>query len=69
VISLAYPVGAFREETKALAREAGYQLAYSYCSGASFLRSLDRFDIRRLPVEKEMSLPYLRAALSTPFLV
>ena len=67
VCALAYPVGSFAAKTKTLAQRLGYEIAYSYCSGASFLRTMDMFDVRRVAVEKHMSLPYFRTLLAAPF--
>ncbi|WP_300156355.1 polysaccharide deacetylase family protein [Solidesulfovibrio sp.] len=50
VRSLAYPVGrrdSFGEETKRMAREAGYSMAFSLYSGCNRPGSLDPMDIRR----------------------
>lgn len=68
VLALAYPVGAFDKNTKRMAEQAGYRLAYSYCSGASRLRSGDPFEIKRIAVEEYMSLPYFRTMVAIPFL-
>ena len=64
---LAYPVGQFSNGTKALARQAGYQVAYSYCTGASFLRSADLLNIRRVAVEVAISLPHFWSLVAAPF--
>ena len=68
VRTLAYPVGRFAEETKTLAREAGYELAYSYCSGASRLKDMDMMDVKRVPVERDMPPREFRAIAALPFL-
>lgn len=68
VSTLAYPVGRFDDGVKVLAREAGYEIAYSYCSGASTLRALDMFHVRRVAVERDMSLPYFKTLVAAPFL-
>jgi peptidoglycan/xylan/chitin deacetylase (PgdA/CDA1 family) len=50
VHSLAYPVGrqdSFNEETKRLAREAGYEMAFSFYQGCNRPGRLDPFDLRR----------------------
>ena len=65
--ALAYPVGSFSNGTKALAREAGYEIAYSYCSGSSFLGSVDLLQVKRIAVEKYMSDAYFRTMLAMPF--
>jgi len=68
VRALAYPVGHFTNGTKALAREAGYEVAYSYGGGVTFLGSADLFEVRRMPVERFMSRAYFRTMLALPFL-
>jgi len=68
VLAFAYPVGCFNNGTKVFARQAGYEIAYSYCSGATFLRSADWFEVRRVTVERYMSLPYFRTMVAVPFL-
>lgn len=65
---LAFPVGSFREGTKELAQRAGYDLAYSYSSGASFLGRFDPYEVRRLAVERHHSLSLFRARSAMPFL-
>ncbi len=67
VSALAYPVGCFSNGTNALARQEGYEIAYSYCSGASFLRSADLFEVRRVAVESYMSLAYFQTMVAAPF--
>jgi peptidoglycan/xylan/chitin deacetylase (PgdA/CDA1 family) len=69
VLALAYPTGRFSNGTKRLAQEAGYSLAYSYGTGASMLRSLDPYEIKRVNVERDMSLPCFRAITALPFLI
>jgi peptidoglycan/xylan/chitin deacetylase (PgdA/CDA1 family) len=68
ICSIAYPVGRFTEETKRLARQAGYDVAYSYRGGANFLRSSDFFEIRRVAVERGRSLEQFRMLAALPFL-
>ncbi len=53
VRTLAYPVGsrqAFSAETKRAAREAGYDLAFSFYGGFNPRGASDAFDVRRYPV-------------------
>jgi peptidoglycan/xylan/chitin deacetylase (PgdA/CDA1 family) len=50
IVSLAYPVGQyqhFNPETKRLAQECGYRMAFSFLTGTATRGRLDRFDIRR----------------------
>jgi peptidoglycan/xylan/chitin deacetylase (PgdA/CDA1 family) len=68
VRTLAYPVGRFDERAKAAAREAGYALAYSYCTGASRLEEFDPYEVRRVPVEHWMSPAEFRSTAAFPML-
>lgn len=68
VRTLAYPVGRFDERARTAAREAGYALAYSYCTGASRLDSFDPYDVRRVPVERWMSAAEFRSTAAFPML-
>jgi peptidoglycan/xylan/chitin deacetylase (PgdA/CDA1 family) len=50
ITSLAYPVGSkndFTDETKRIAKEAGYDLAFSFYGGVNPWNGGSRFDIRR----------------------
>jgi peptidoglycan/xylan/chitin deacetylase (PgdA/CDA1 family) len=50
IVSLAYPVGQyehFTRETKRLAEECGYRMAFSFLTGTAARDRLDRFDIQR----------------------
>mgnify|MGYP003819471551 CR=1 FL=1 len=72
VHSLAYPVGrrdSFGEETKRLAREAGYAMAFSFYSGFNRPGSIDPMDVRRSSKRKPFdafaaSILYPRRALA-----
>ena len=58
VRSLAYPVGgpsAFTEETKSLAREAGYEVAFAFHGGVNHGRISDRFSISRISPPDQLS--------------
>ena len=58
VRSLAYPVGGpytFTEDTKALARAAGYEAAFSFYGGVNDDRIVDAFAICRMPVPDQLS--------------
>jgi peptidoglycan/xylan/chitin deacetylase (PgdA/CDA1 family) len=53
IVSLAYPVGQrehFTAETKRLAEECGYRMAFSFLTGTATRGRLDRFDIERTVV-------------------
>lgn len=67
--SIAYPVGRFTAETKELAAEAGYEVAYSYKTGATFTRSADFMEIRRVDVDRRVFLEYFRLLVALPFLL
>jgi len=67
VRTLAYPVGSFDDRTQALAREAGYRLAYAYSGGISRLKVSNRMALKRLAVERFVTMPYFRALLAFPF--
>lgn len=66
VRTLAYPVGGFDRRVIQQARAAGYELAYAYGGGVSRLPSADLLALRRLAVERHVTLPYLKAMLSAP---
>jgi peptidoglycan/xylan/chitin deacetylase (PgdA/CDA1 family) len=51
VRSLAYPVGGyahFTPETRRIAEECGYQVAYSFCTGINRWSEISPFDVRRI---------------------
>lgn len=59
VRTLAYPVGGyehFNRETKALARECGYEAAFSFHTGVNAVDGMDRFDIRRLSAPEDAAI-------------
>ena len=71
-MTLAYPVGsatAFTETTKRLAREAGYQLAFSYYGDTNRAGHFDPFDVRRVTVEADepVSVFQTRALFNSAF--
>ncbi len=48
--SLAYPVGGyehFNTNTKSIAQEVGYKIAYSFLTGTNDIRNIDAYDIKR----------------------
>ena len=56
--TLAYPVGtpaAFNSESKAAAKEAGFEAAFSFYGGRNPRGATDPFDVRRLPVSPDIS--------------
>lgn len=51
ILSISYPVGGyehFNAETKNLAQENGYELAFSYHTGVNDPAALDAFDLKRM---------------------
>jgi peptidoglycan/xylan/chitin deacetylase (PgdA/CDA1 family) len=57
IVSLAYPVGQyehFNVETKRLAEECGYRMAFSFLTGTASRGRLDRFDIPRTCVPETL---------------
>lgn len=69
---LAYPVGgptAFDPGVVETARQTGYVAACSYISGVNRLATFDRYALRRLPVEREMSTGWFASMLTLPSLI
>jgi peptidoglycan/xylan/chitin deacetylase (PgdA/CDA1 family) len=59
VRTLAYPVGGYEHfniETKTVARECGYEAAFSFHTGINPAHGLDPFDIRRISAPEETAL-------------
>lgn len=66
---LAYPVGghhAFDRRVIASAQSCGYRLGVSYLNGVNHLRTLDRFSIKRLHVERYTDRSDFEAMLALP---
>ena len=64
VRAIAYPYGwpgTYTEQTKALAAQAGYHLAFSSRQGVNRLAGFDQYEIRRLGVGSADSATLLRA--------
>jgi peptidoglycan/xylan/chitin deacetylase (PgdA/CDA1 family) len=64
VQTISYPFGyrqAFTETTKSLAREAGYQLGFSFYGGINRPGRTDPLDIRRIDVQSGVTFPLFRA--------
>ncbi len=70
VRSLAYPVGNythFGRQTKVIARRLGYELGFSFCTGANPARVMDPFDVRRSAAGlRDPTLGVFAAAASVP---
>lgn len=67
VLALAYPVGGFSsysEETRVLAMQCGYRVAFNYEHAVNVDPARIPFDLRRLPVEGNPSLEALRRMIA-----
>jgi peptidoglycan/xylan/chitin deacetylase (PgdA/CDA1 family) len=67
VVSIAYPVGGyahFTAETMEVARECGYRVGFSYCTGVNAWQSLSRYDVKRLSADCDVG--RLAAVASLP---
>jgi peptidoglycan/xylan/chitin deacetylase (PgdA/CDA1 family) len=66
--ALAYPVGiksAFNGETKRAVAAAGYRAAFSYYGGINLPGSIDRYELKRIPVERDHSAEMVRLRVGT----
>lgn len=69
VRSMAYPVGGyehFNQETMVLARQCGYNLAFSFLTGTNQIGSLESYDIKRLDRQTDRSI--LAGVFAMPWL-
>ncbi len=67
VRSIAYPVGGyshFTAETRNLARDVGYSLGYSFCTGFNRFSDISAFDVKRMG--PPVSLPLLAGTTVLP---
>jgi peptidoglycan/xylan/chitin deacetylase (PgdA/CDA1 family) len=67
VRSIAYPVGGyshFTDETRKLARDVGYSLGYSFCTGFNRFGDISAFDVKR--IGPPVSLPLLAGTTVLP---
>jgi peptidoglycan/xylan/chitin deacetylase (PgdA/CDA1 family) len=65
VLALSYPFGDrdfFDARTMRLARQAGYLAAFSYYGGSN-APGQDPFDVRRVPVDRDVTLPMFRSRM------
>jgi len=63
---LAYPVGtrdSFSDESKDLAREAGFRAAFSFYGGTNRAGGIDPYDVRRVAFPRDPTLSRCRAAV------
>lgn len=66
---LSYPVGgpdAYDEEVMQAAGDAGYRLACSYRTGAEDAPAAHRYELRRIPVERQMDRAWFEAMMALP---
>lgn len=66
---ISYPVGgrdAYDDAVIAAARESGYRLGCSYVAGTSPCPRQPEFELRRLPIERDMDLAWFAALLGIP---
>lgn len=66
---ISYPVGgpdAYDGDVIQATRDAGYRLACSYRSGADPATPATRYDLRRLPVERQMDGAWFEAMMALP---
>jgi peptidoglycan/xylan/chitin deacetylase (PgdA/CDA1 family) len=64
VETIAYPFGqpdCFSDVTKRLAQEAGYRLGFSYYGGINRPSHADRFDVNRVAVDYDLTMPLFQA--------
>lgn len=63
VDSIAYPVGgyaAYTAETKSIAQQCGYRVAFNFVSGANRAPAQRRYELLRMPIERDMTLQDIR---------
>lgn len=68
-VAISYPVGgpdAYGPAVMAAAREAGYRLACSYRAGTDPATADSRYQMRRLPVERQMDGAWFEATMALP---
>ena len=66
---ISYPVGgpdAYDEDVMHATRQAGYRLACSYRAGTDAATSATRYDMRRLPIERQMDASWFEAMMALP---
>jgi peptidoglycan/xylan/chitin deacetylase (PgdA/CDA1 family) len=67
VRSIAYPVGGYRhftEDTRRLAKDCGYALGYSFCTGINRFGEISSFDVKR--IGPPVSIPLLAGTTVLP---
>jgi peptidoglycan/xylan/chitin deacetylase (PgdA/CDA1 family) len=66
---ISYPVGgvdAYSDAVVAAVRDAGYRMACSYLAGPESLRAASRYEMRRIPIERQMDADWFEAMLALP---
>jgi peptidoglycan/xylan/chitin deacetylase (PgdA/CDA1 family) len=66
---ISYPVGgadAYDDEVVAAVRDAGYRMACSYLAGPEGLGANVRYEMRRIPVERQMDAAWFESMLALP---
>jgi peptidoglycan/xylan/chitin deacetylase (PgdA/CDA1 family) len=66
---ISYPVGgvdAYNDEVVAAVRDAGYRMACSYLAGPESLRVASRYEMRRIPIERQMDADWFEGMLALP---
>lgn len=69
VDAISYPVGgpdAYGPDVVQAVRDAGYRLACSYRAGTDMATQATRFDMQRLPVERQMDASWFEATMALP---
>lgn len=67
--SIAYPVGGyehFHDQTMNVAKECGYQFAFSFLTGSNHLNELNHFDIKR--IDRQLDEPTYAGVFAMPWL-
>lgn len=59
--AVAYPVGSFTEVTKRVTQEQGFRMGFTYSGGINRPNRTDLFEIRRIAVDHDVSLPMFQA--------
>jgi peptidoglycan/xylan/chitin deacetylase (PgdA/CDA1 family) len=68
-VAISYPVGgsdAYDAAVMAAVRESGYRLGCSYLAGPERLRPESRYEMRRIPVERQMDAAWFEGMLALP---
>jgi peptidoglycan/xylan/chitin deacetylase (PgdA/CDA1 family) len=68
-VAMSYPVGgsdAYDAAVVAAVRESGYRLGCTYLAGAEPLRPASRYELRRIPVERQTDADWFRGMLALP---